>query len=79
MFNFKPVLRPFFQDHPGEPVPEENFWTWWCKGRVTEAGTCTQSGWAPLHRDQPAASAHLFPLLDRQKKAKGKGKQMWDV
>ena len=21
------VLRPFFWDHPGEPVPEENFWT----------------------------------------------------
>ena len=21
------VLRPFFQDHTGEPVPEENFWT----------------------------------------------------
>ena len=26
------VLRPFFRDHPGEPVPEENFWTLWCKG-----------------------------------------------
>jgi len=25
------VLRPFFQDYPGEPVPEENFWTLWCK------------------------------------------------
>jgi len=21
------VLWPFFQDHPGEPVPEENLWT----------------------------------------------------
>jgi len=21
------VLWPFFRDHPGEPVPEENFWT----------------------------------------------------
>jgi len=31
------VLRPFFQDHPGEPVPEENFWILWCKGRLTEA------------------------------------------
>ena len=29
------VLRPFFQDHPGEPVPEENFWTSWCKGSLT--------------------------------------------
>jgi len=26
-----------FRDHPGEPVPEENFWTLWCKGRLTEA------------------------------------------
>jgi len=35
------VLRPFFRDHPGEPVPEENFWTLWCKGRQTEADTLT--------------------------------------
>jgi len=21
------VLQPFFRDHPGDPVPEENFWT----------------------------------------------------
>jgi len=32
---------PFFRDHPGEPVPEENFWTLWCKGRLTEADTLT--------------------------------------
>jgi len=35
------VLWPFFRDHPGEPVPEENFWTLWCKGRLTEADTLT--------------------------------------
>jgi len=35
------VLWPFFQDHLGEPVPEENFWTLWCKGRLTEADTQT--------------------------------------
>jgi len=35
------VLRPFFRDHPGQPVPEENFWTLWCKGRLTEADTTT--------------------------------------
>jgi len=35
------VLQPFFRDHPGEPVPEENFWTLWCKGRLTEANTPT--------------------------------------
>ena len=28
---------PFLWDHPGEPVPEENFWTLWCKGRLMEA------------------------------------------
>jgi len=42
------VLRPFFQDHPGKPVPEENFWTLWCKGRLTEANTPTiQPGTTP--------------------------------
>jgi len=35
------VLRPFFPDHLGQPVPEENFWTLWCKGRLTEADTPT--------------------------------------
>jgi len=35
------VLWPFFWDHPGEPVPEENFWTLWCKGRLREADTLT--------------------------------------
>jgi len=35
------VLRPFFWDHPDEPVPEENFWILWWKGRLTEADTPT--------------------------------------
>jgi len=35
------ILRPFFWDHPGEPVPEENFWTLCCNGRLTEADTAT--------------------------------------
>ena len=35
------VLWPFLWDHPGEPVPEVNFWTLWCKGRLTEADTPT--------------------------------------
>ena len=30
-----------FPGHPGEPVPDENFWTLWCKGRLTEADTAT--------------------------------------
>ena len=35
------VLWSFFWDHRGEPVPEENFWTLWCEGRLTEADTPT--------------------------------------
>ena len=35
------VLRSFFQDYPCELVPEENFWTLWCKGTLTEADTLT--------------------------------------
>jgi len=38
----QPFYGPFSRDHPGEPVPEENFWrTLWCKGRLTEADTPT--------------------------------------
>ena len=37
----KTVLRLFFRDHLGEPAPEKNFWTLWCKGRLTEAETQT--------------------------------------
>jgi len=37
----QPFYGPFFRDHPGEPVPEENLWTLWCKGRLTEADTAT--------------------------------------
>jgi len=53
------VLRPFFQDHPGQPVPEENFWTLWCKGRLTEADTptiwlgATPSGLNSAHLHHP--------------------------
>jgi len=51
------VLWPFFQDHPGEPVPEENFWTLWCKGRLTEADTPTIRLGATASR---LTSAHLY-------------------
>jgi len=35
-------LRPFFQDYPGEPVPEEIFfWTSVVQGKITEANTRT--------------------------------------
>jgi len=60
------VLRPFFWDHPGEPVPEENFWTLWCKGRLTDAGTptirlgATPSGVSSAHFQHPL----IFYRLD---------------
>ena len=53
------ILRPFFRDHPGELVPEENFWTLWCKGRLIEADTltirlgATQSGLSRAHLHHP--------------------------
>jgi len=41
-------FTPFFWDHPGQPVPEENFWTLWRKGRLSEADTPTiQMGATP--------------------------------
>ena len=49
-------FKALFQDHPGELVPEENFWTLWCKGRSTEADTPTiQLGATPSR----LTSAHL--------------------
>jgi len=47
-----------FRDHPGEPVPEENFWTLWCKGRLTDTPTirqgATPSGLTSAHLHHPA-------------------------
>ena len=57
--NTTTVLRPLFWDHPGEPVPEENFWTLWCKERSTEADTptlrlgVTPSGLTSAHLHHP--------------------------
>jgi len=53
------VLWPFFRDHSGELVPEETFWTLWCKGRLTEAETqtirlgATPSGLTSAHLHHP--------------------------
>jgi len=54
------VLWPFFWDQPGEPVPEENFWTLWCKGILAEADTttirlgATPSGLTSTHLHHPS-------------------------
>ena len=63
------VLRPFFWDHPGEPVPEENFWTLCCKGRLTEADAltiqlgATPSGLTSAHLHHPHFFAGRMPFL----------------
>jgi len=63
------VLRPFFQDYPGEPVPEENFWTLWCKGILTEADTqtiwlgTTPSGLTSAHLHHPPFFTGRMPIL----------------
>jgi len=36
------ILRPFYRDYPGEPVPEEIFfWTFMVQWKITEADTPT--------------------------------------
>jgi len=35
------LFYAIFRNHLVEPVPEENFWCLWCKGRLTEADTPT--------------------------------------
>jgi len=65
------VLRPFFRDRPGEPVPEENFWTLWCKGRLTKADTPTiRLGATPskltsahLHHPQTSLTTPKFKAI----------------
>jgi len=63
------VLWPFFRDHPAEPGPVENFWTLWCKGRLTEADTltiqlsATPSGLTSAHLHQPPFFTGRMPFL----------------
>ena len=66
----QPFYGPFsvFQDHPGEPVPEENFWTLWCKGRLREVDTptirlgATSSGLNSAHLHHPPIIVKLNEL-----------------
>ena len=63
------VLQLFFRDHPGKPVPEENFWTLWYKGRLTEADTptirlgATSSGLPSAHLHHPPFFTYRMPFL----------------
>ena len=74
------VLRRFFRDHPGELVPEENFWTLWCKGRLTEADTptirlgATPSGLTSAHLHHPP---HIFYRPDALPAAQPTASKHW--
>jgi len=63
------VLRPFSGTTRGEPVPEENFWTLWCKGRLTGADTpairlgATPSGLTSAHLHHPPFFTGRMPFL----------------
>jgi len=58
-----------FPGHPGELVPEENFWTLWCKGRLTEADTptirmgATPCGLSDAHLHHPPFFTGRMPFL----------------
>jgi len=58
-----------FRDHPGKPVSEENFWTLWCKGRLTETDTptirlgATASGLTSAHLHHPPFFYRRMPFL----------------
>jgi len=56
------ILWAFFRDYPGEPVPEENFLTFWCKGRLTEADTDHLAGRHSIRTNQcsPPPSPIVF-------------------
>jgi len=70
------VLRPFSRDHPGELVPEENFWTSWCKRRLTEADTptirlgATPSGLTSAHLHHPLFFTGQMPFLPPNQQVK---------
>jgi len=63
------ALWPFFRDYPDELVPEQNFWTLWCKGRLTEADTptirlgATPSGLTSAHLHHPPFFTGRMPFL----------------
>ena len=55
------ILRPFSGTTRVEPVPEENFWTLWYKGRLTGADTSTiRLGATPSKLT--SAHLHLPPI-----------------
>ena len=57
----QPFYGPFW-DHPGESVPEENFWTLWCR-EDKQRQTHRPSRGAPLHTDYPVLTSTIPPYF----------------
>jgi len=53
------ILWPFFRDNPSELMPEENLWTLWCKGRLTEADTDQLAGRHSIWTNQCPPPPHI--------------------
>ena len=86
----QPFYGPFFREHPGELVPEENFWTLWCKGRLTEADTptirlgATPSGLTSAHLHHPpnflqAGCPSCRPTMSKHWRHSTKGSMRYDT
>jgi len=69
-----------FWDHPGEPVPEENFWTLWCNRRLTEIDTPTirlgptPSGLTSAQLHYPPFFMGRMPFLPPNQQCQSTGK-----
>jgi len=51
------ILRPFFWDYPGEPVPEEIFWTHGARGDIRGRHTDNSCGCHSIGTNQQPISA----------------------
>ena len=71
------VLRPFFRDHPDEPVPEENFGTLWKinRGRHTDHSAGHHSIWT--NQCPPPPSPHIFYRPDALPAAQPTASKHW--
>jgi len=66
MTSFTTTPQPFYGRFSGTTrvsrCQKRNFWTLWCKGRLTEQ-THRPSSWAPLHPDQPVPTFTIPPFF----------------